>query len=82
MHKFAIKEMDQQQYECAKMEEILGTVTEGLSRKLQLMLVYHSVRKPGHVLELNFYKGDYYQCSHCRTIVADYERGCRPTYCT
>jgi len=67
VHKFAIKEMDQQQYECAKMEEI-GTVTEGLSPKLQPVLVYHSVRKPGHVLELNCYKGDYYQCSHCRKL--------------
>ena len=59
--------MDKQQYECAKIEEI-GTVTEGLSRRLQPLLIYHSVRKSGHVLELTCYKGDYYQCSQCRKL--------------
>ena len=69
MHKFAIKEMQQLQYACVKMEEI-GAVSEGigLSSKLKLIIIYHSVRKPGYVYELTLYRGDYYQCTHCRRL--------------
>ena len=54
-------------YTCVKMEEI-GAVTEGLSSKFKRILIYHSVRKPGYVYELTLYRGDYYQCTHCRQL--------------
>jgi len=48
--------------------EDIGAVTEGISSKFKPILIYHSVRKPGYVYELTCYKGNYYQCTHCRRL--------------
>jgi len=39
-----------------------------LSSKFKPVLIYRSVRKAGYVYKSTFYRGDYYQCTHCRRL--------------
>lgn len=48
--------------------ESIGSVCEGLSRSLNKLYIYTSVRKPGYVYQFALRKGKLYYCTGCKKL--------------